>query len=58
MQRLTFCLSVVLLVAGSAASQIPGTGTISGTVTDRQGAIIPRATVTLLEPAATGRHTA
>jgi hypothetical protein len=53
MERLTFCLSVVLLVAGSAEGQIPGAGTISGTVTDPQGAVIPGATVTLVEPATT-----
>lgn len=56
MQRVTFCLSVVLLVAGSAAAQTPGAGTISGTVTDHQSGVIPKARLILLEPATAGQR--
>lgn len=54
MERLTWCVGVVLLVAGPAAGQIPGAGTVSGTVTDQQGAVIQKATLVLTEPATGG----
>lgn len=49
---LTFLALVLLLVAASpAAIGQAGRGTISGTITDPTGAIVPGATVTLLNPA-------
>ena len=36
---------VFLMVSGSASAQISGTGAISGTVTDKTGAVIPNATL-------------
>lgn len=43
--RVVFCLLTVLLLVGSAAAQI-GTSRITGTVTDKTGAVIPDAKVT------------
>src|SRR5262245_11270499 len=52
----TFVLSLVLMSI-PAASQIAGTGTIRGTITDPTGAVVPRATVTATNTA-TGVDTA
>jgi outer membrane receptor protein involved in Fe transport len=40
---LLFSVAFTLLVALTAAAQIPATGRLTGTVTDPQGAVIPRA---------------
>jgi hypothetical protein len=55
--RILLCISVLLLSAFAASGQA-GRGSISGTITDQSGAIIPGAQVALLDPA-TGitRHT-
>jgi hypothetical protein len=42
---LLLSLVLVLLVALVAAAQAPATGRLTGTVTDPQGAVIPRATI-------------
>jgi hypothetical protein len=44
-------LTLLLLAACALHAQITGTGNISGTVTDATGAVIPNATVTLIDQA-------
>lgn len=44
--RTFVCLILLAAVSGAALSQVP-TGTISGTVVDQSGAVIPNATVTI-----------
>ena len=51
MLRCTFCLAVLLLIAGKLFAQAGATGTILGTVADMTGAIVPGAKVTVLNTA-------
>src|ERR1700730_9848298 len=49
MKKIAFVLAVLLSIAASVAwAQTSGSGTISGTLTDPNGAVIPNATVTIL----------
>ncbi len=48
-QTIAFALSAILLIAGSAFSQT-GTTSISGTVADQAGGVLPGATVTVTNP--------
>ena len=52
-----FCV-VLVLFATQASSQVAGTGTIQGTVTDSSGAVISNASVTLTEVATQTRRSA
>src|SRR5208337_1653117 len=49
--RVCFCACFLIFFAGTAAFAQAGRGSISGTVTDPQGAVISGAQVTLLNPA-------
>ena len=46
-----FCCAAVLFFATNGFSQIAGTGNIQGTVTDATGAVVPNATVNLIDQA-------
>ena len=57
LQRLIFMLCIgAALLCSTMRAQTIGTGAIQGTVQDPQGAVVPNATVTALDPA-TGRTT-
>src|SRR2546421_5964226 len=45
MKRVFFAITVVLAIASSASAQIQG-GSVSGTVKDEQGGVLPGVTVT------------
>jgi hypothetical protein len=53
-----FCCLALLLFVTSARSQIAGTGNIQGTVTDASGAVIPNASVSLIDQATQVKRTA
>jgi hypothetical protein len=44
-----FCCFTAFLLAIRGHAQLAGTGNIQGTVTDSSGALVPNATVTLIE---------
>jgi hypothetical protein len=44
-----FALTLLLSIATLGHAQVAGTGTIQGTITDASGAVIPNATVTLVD---------
>src|SRR5580692_9463847 len=48
MKNLAYSVMVLLSIAAAAWAQTSGSGTISGTLTDPNGAVIPNATVTIL----------
>jgi len=54
---IVWCCMTVLLFASKGFSQIAGTGTIQGTVTDSTGAVIPNAAITLTDQATQVKHT-
>jgi len=54
--RVSFLL-LLLVATCTVRAQLAGTGTIQGLVTDSTGAVIPNATVTLIEESTQVRHT-
>ena len=57
MRNLFFRLSLLLAVSFTMSAQTVDTG-ILGTVTDSGGAVIPKATITITQPASGLTHTA
>src|ERR1700742_826656 len=57
-RSLSVCLAAVLMVVpGVSHSQIAGTSSIQGTVTDKSGAALPNATVVVTNTATLVKHT-
>jgi len=51
------CVLAFVLIAGTAAAQVAGTGTIQGTIADSTGAVVPNATVTITNVSTGVKHT-
>jgi hypothetical protein len=51
------CSAVLVLFSAMASAQIAGTGNVQGTVTDSTGAVIPNASVTILNEATQVKNT-